>query len=83
MKVTDDGYLDYFLPDGAQYTRRQDVPQAYQREGTIYLTRSAVVLEQRNLYGKRCVPMVIDPKDSLSIDVPDDWVEAERRLAHD
>lgn len=80
MRITTEGYLDHFLPDGSRYTRRQDVPQAYKRDGTIYLTRAAVILEQRSFYGKRCVPMVIDPKGSLNIDGPDEWAEAELRL---
>jgi N-acylneuraminate cytidylyltransferase len=81
MKITADGLLDNFLPDGAQYTRRQDVPQAYKRDGTLYLTRTQVLLQQRNLYGDRCVPLVVDPAASLTIDTPEDWDEAERRIA--
>lgn len=80
MKLTDDGRLDYFMPDGHRYTRRQDVPQAYRRDGTIYLTRTGTILERRSLYGERCVPMLIDPADSLSIDNPAEWIEAELRL---
>ena len=41
MKIRDDGCLDYFLSDGRKYTRRQDVPQAYKRDGTIFLTRTS------------------------------------------
>jgi len=33
MQITPEGFLDYFMPDGASYKRRQDVPQAYVREG--------------------------------------------------
>jgi CMP-N-acetylneuraminic acid synthetase len=80
MRISRDGYLDYFMPDGARYTRRQDVPQAYKREGTIFLTRTAVILEQRSFYGTRCVPMIVDPEESLNIDEPAEWAEAERRL---
>lgn len=81
MKVSNDGMLEYFLPDGPSYVCRQDVPQAYQRDGIIYLTRTPILIEQRSFYGKRCVPMVIEPSESLNIDEPDDWIEAERRLA--
>jgi CMP-N-acetylneuraminic acid synthetase len=81
MKITEDHLLDYFLPDGARYTRRQDVPQAYRRDGTIFLTRTTVILEQRSFYGRRCAPMIIDPAESLNIDDPAEWTEAERRLA--
>jgi CMP-N,N'-diacetyllegionaminic acid synthase len=81
MKIDVDGYLDYFLPDGACYTRRQDVPQAYRREGTAFLTRAEVLLEQRSFYGRRCLPMIVPKEDSLNVDSEEEWEEAERRLA--
>jgi CMP-N-acetylneuraminic acid synthetase len=81
MKIDDAGFLDYFLPDGRFYTRRQDVPQAYRRDGTIYLVRRAVVLEQRSLYGQSCVPLVITADESLTVDTPADWATAEAALA--
>jgi N-acylneuraminate cytidylyltransferase len=81
MKITDEGHLDNFLPEGKQYTRRQDVPQAYKRDGTLYLTRTSVLREQRNLYGQSCVPIIVEPAASLTIDTLEDWEEAERRLA--
>jgi CMP-N-acetylneuraminic acid synthetase len=82
MKVDERGYLDFFLDDGARYTRRQDVPPAYRRDGTVYLTRTPVILAARTLYGRRCVPLVLEPRESLTIDSPEQWQEAERRLAH-
>jgi CMP-N,N'-diacetyllegionaminic acid synthase len=81
MQIGADGFLQYFMPDGAGYTRRQDVPQAYQRDGTIYLTRTRTILEERSFYGERCQPLVIDPANSLNIDEPADWAEAERRFS--
>lgn len=80
MKINANGFLEYFLPDGSGYVRRQDVPQAYQRDGTIYLTKTEILLEQRTFYGDRCFPMVLDPKESINIDEPADWIEAERSL---
>lgn len=81
MKITDEGYLDYVMPDGASYTRRQDVPLAYRRDGTIFLTRAGVILQQRSFYGRRCVPMLIRPEESFNIDTPEEWAETEQRLA--
>jgi CMP-N,N'-diacetyllegionaminic acid synthase len=80
MKITADGYLDYFMSDGVRYTRRQDVPLAYRREGTIFLTTRSVLLEQRSFYGQRCVPLLLDPREVCNIDAPEDWAEAERIL---
>jgi CMP-N,N'-diacetyllegionaminic acid synthase len=77
----DDGRLVSFLPEGSRVTRRQDVPPAYYRDGTIYLTRSETVLAGGDLYGSRCLPLVIPGEEALSIDTPEDWAEAERRLS--
>jgi CMP-N-acetylneuraminic acid synthetase len=81
MKITEEGHLDNFLPEGRQYTRRQDVPQAYKRDGTLYLVRTQTALEKQSLYGDYCIPLIIEAHVSLTIDTLEDWEEAERRLA--
>jgi len=81
MKVTEDGFLDYFMSDGSRYTRRQDVPQAYRRDGTLFVTKVSVILEQKSFYGNQCVPYIIRPDESMNIDTPEEWSEAEDRLA--
>jgi len=79
VKVVD-GWMDFFMPDGARYTRRQDVPQAWRRDGTIFLTRTSVLLEQRSFYGRRCLTLELSPDDVLNINETHEWEEAERRL---
>lgn len=81
MKIADNGLLDFFLPDGSRYTRRQDVPQAYRREGTLFVTRTSTILEERSFYGARCAPYLLDPAESLNIDTQDEWDEAEQLLS--
>lgn len=80
MRIRQDGYLDYFLPDGARFIRRQDVPRAYKREGTIFLTRTSALREHKSFYGSCCVPMELEEDESMNIDEPHEWAEAERRL---
>ncbi len=80
MRVDEAGHLVNFLAEGAQITRRQDVPQAFVRDGTIYLTRYSVLIQRRTFYGNECIPMVLDPAESLSIDTEEDWNLASRRL---
>jgi CMP-N,N'-diacetyllegionaminic acid synthase len=77
----EDGVLHPFLPEGAAVTRRQDARPAYSREGTVYVCWRATVERWGNIYGEQCQPLILDAADSLSIDSPDDWAEAERRLA--
>lgn len=81
MQITPEGYLDYFMPDGSTYTRRQDVPLAYRRDGTLFVTRVEALREFRNFYGERCLPLELDPSESLNIDTPEEWAEAEERLS--
>jgi CMP-N,N'-diacetyllegionaminic acid synthase len=76
----EDGVLRPFLADGARITRRQDARPAYRREGTAYAFRRATLERFGNIYGHDCRPLLIDPTESLSIDSPGDWDEAERRL---
>jgi CMP-N,N'-diacetyllegionaminic acid synthase len=77
----DDGLLRPFLPDGAPLTRRQDARPAYSRDGTVYACWRATLDRWGTIYGERCQPLIVNAADSLSIDTPDDWAEAERRLA--
>jgi len=75
------GRLTPFLPDGARVTRRQDARAAYSRDGTVYAFRRATIERTGSIYGEDCRPLLIDACDSLSIDSPEDWDEAERLLA--
>jgi CMP-N,N'-diacetyllegionaminic acid synthase len=77
----EDGVLRPFLPEGARVTRRQDARPAYSRDGTVYACWRATIETWGNIYGQRCQPLILDAADSLSIDTPADWAEAERRLA--
>ncbi len=77
----DDGHLVPFLPDGARVTRRQDARPAYAREGTVYAFRRNALERYGSIYGADCRPLLIDARESLSIDTPDDWQDAERRIA--
>jgi CMP-N-acetylneuraminic acid synthetase len=80
MKI-EDGTLRPFLSDGPRVTRRQDVRPAYYRDGTVYAFRRDTVDRFGDIYGDRCLPLVIDARDSLSIDSPEDWAAAQRMLA--
>ncbi len=73
------GQLRPFLPEGARLTRRQDARPAYRREGTVYAFWRATLERFGNIYGDNCQPLVLDPRESLSIDTPADWDEARVR----
>jgi CMP-N,N'-diacetyllegionaminic acid synthase len=79
MKI-ENGVLRPFLPEGERVTRRQDARPAYVRDGTVYAFRRDTVERFGNIYGDRCVPLLIDANHSLSIDSPEDWARAEAIL---
>ncbi|MCB2226142.1 MAG: acylneuraminate cytidylyltransferase family protein [Desulfarculaceae bacterium] len=69
MKRIEDGLLQPFCVEEAEGTRRQDYsPPAYMRNGAIYLTRRAVLMEQGSIWGRRIRPYVMPEERSLSID---------------
>ena len=62
--------------------RRQDLPKMYLRDGSIYLTRTDVIMIQNSLKGKVCMAWMIEADRACSIDVPFDWFMAEQLLKY-
>lgn len=80
MKI-DNGRLTSFMPNGLSITRRQDAPEAYSRDGSVYVTRRDVLMEGNSVYGANCLPLVLDDLASVNLDSPHDWELAERKLS--
>lgn len=57
-------------------TRRQDLPKAFHREGSVYVTRRQVIVENNSLYGNRLAGYLIDRSRSVNIDDSKDWERA-------
>jgi len=57
--------------------RRQDLPNAYHRDGSIYLTKTAIIQKQNSLYGKSISHVVSDKENYVNIDTVEDWGKAE------
>lgn len=70
-------------PFAEQYEgeRRQDLPRLYLREGSIYLTRRFVLMEQNSLKGADCRAWIIPVERACNIDTPFDLLLAEHLLA--
>ena len=80
-----DGLLGPYFEDTPEPTRRQDLarlPTPYRRNGAVYVTRRDVLIEQRSLYGRRCLAYVMPPERSVNIDTELDLVCARAILAH-
>jgi CMP-N-acetylneuraminic acid synthetase len=60
--------------------RRQELPPAFHRDGSVYVTRCEVVMGG-SLYGRRLGGYVMpDASRSVNLDTPADWERAERIL---
>lgn len=66
------------MPYGQQniIPRRQDLPKAYYRDGSLYITKTEVILEQQSLYGQQIAHYIMQGSPDINIDTMDDWAEA-------
>ena len=74
---TPEGVLQLSTGEAGPISRRQDLPCAFHREGSVYVTRRDVVMCGNSLYGERLVGYRMDPTESVNIDTPEDWQRAE------
>jgi CMP-N-acetylneuraminic acid synthetase len=78
---TENGTLRLSTGEAEPISRRQDLPPAYHRDGSVYVVRRDVLMKQNSLYGARVFGYALDPKFSVNIDSPDDWKSAEILLS--
>jgi CMP-N-acetylneuraminic acid synthetase len=57
--------------------RRQDFTPAFRREGSVYITRTFVLMERNSFYGPRTLGYEVDPSLDIDIDEESDWSRAE------
>ena len=57
--------------------RRQDLPDAFIRDGAIYITKSDVIVTEGSFFGATLSHIELDPNRSVNIDTPEDWIKAE------
>jgi CMP-N,N'-diacetyllegionaminic acid synthase len=81
--ITPDGYvIDPSFAEQFEGQRRQDLPKLYLREGSIYLTRRTVLMEQNSLKGRDCRAWIIPEERACNIDTPFDLFLAEQMLKY-
>jgi CMP-N,N'-diacetyllegionaminic acid synthase len=79
--VTADGrVVDPPFAEQFEGQRRQDLPKLYLREGSVYLTRRAVLMEYDSVKGRDCRAWIIPPERACNIDTPVDLLLAEQLL---
>jgi CMP-N-acetylneuraminic acid synthetase len=58
--------------------RRQELPKAYHRDGSIYIVKTSVLLEKRSLYGEKIAFHLSQNPIDVNIDTLEDWAKAEK-----
>lgn len=76
----EDGTLRLSTGENEPIARRQDLPTAYCRDGSVYATRRDVIMKQNSIYGRRLVGCVVEGDAAVSIDTPDEWKLVESLL---
>lgn len=74
------GFLKIATGEKQIISRRQDLPPAYFRDGSLYITKTKVLMEQNSLYGHTLGYILNDPTWHVNIDNLEDWKEAERMV---
>lgn len=80
FEKTADGNLKIATGDNQIVSRRQELPIAYHRDGSIYITKTEVILKQHSLYGKSIAYIESDPDCYVNIDTMEDWKKAEEMI---
>lgn len=76
----DEGKLKLSTGEVEPISRRQDLPPAFYRDGSIYVTKRDVIFKENNLYGKDIRAYQMKPEYSANIDTLEDWDKTENRL---
>ena len=79
---TDGRVIDPPFAEQFEGQRRQDFPKFYLREGSIYLTRTSVLMDQNSFKGRDCRAWLIPEERACNIDTPFDFFIAGQLLTH-
>lgn len=75
-----EGTLELSMGGTEPIPRRQLLPPAFHRDGTIYVTRREIILRENNLYGRRMLGYELTRVNDVNIDSLADWELAERMM---
>jgi CMP-N-acetylneuraminic acid synthetase len=75
-RVVDPDFAEQF-----EGQRRQDLPDLYLRDGTVYVTRRDVIMNHHSIKGKDCRAWIIPRERACNIDEPFDLYLAEHLLS--
>lgn len=80
FEVNKKGNLKISTGEKEIISRRQELPTAYHRDGSIYITKTNVLLCQHSLFGKSTAFIESDSDCYVNIDSLEDWKKAEELI---
>ncbi|WP_046745278.1 acylneuraminate cytidylyltransferase family protein [Kordia zhangzhouensis] len=78
FEANEKGILHIATGEKQIISRRQELPKAYHRDGSIYITKTNVIESQNSLYGQSISYIVSDIAYYVNIDTLEDWQQAEK-----
>lgn len=82
FEENDNGHLLIATGEKEIISRRQELPKAYHRDGSIYITKTSVILQQDSLFGQSISYIESPKKWYVNIDTMEDWKKAEMMAKH-
>ncbi|WP_298516017.1 acylneuraminate cytidylyltransferase family protein [uncultured Kordia sp.] len=76
FEANENGVLEIATGEKNIIPRRQELPKAYHRDGSIYMTKTNVLMQENSLYGSSLAYIVSDEKFYVNIDTLEDWEKA-------
>jgi CMP-N-acetylneuraminic acid synthetase len=80
FEMNGDGLLKIATGENIIIPRRQDLPNAFIRDGAIYITSTKVIKKQRSLYGESISYFEHSYNNHINIDTLEDWEKAEHLI---
>lgn len=69
--------LQYFIKEGKQITRRQDLPEIYRYNGAIFLAKTETLKKEKTFEVENLTGYIMDEYSSIDIDTEIDFTIAE------
>lgn len=73
VQRSDNGTLSLLMEGNKSYSRRQDVPKAYDMTTVAYVTRPEFIINNKKIWNGRVCGVKIPPERALDIDIELDW----------
>lgn len=77
----EDGAFRLSTGDKTPIPRRQMLPPAFHREGSVYVMRRDVLMVRNSLFGESVAGHLMNPRQCVNIDTMEDWAQAEALLS--